>query len=146
MKRKHLVLIIALVIGAAFAFNAPVALAKDLTKKDLVKEAKTKITEITPAQAKAEMDKGGTVILDCREPSEYKAGHIPGAVNIPRGLLEFKIEKKIPERNTRILMYCKSGGRASLACCSIDRMGYKNVVSIQGGWKAWEKSGYPVQK
>ena len=81
MKRKHLVLIIALVIGAAFALNAPVALAKDLTKKDLVKEAKAKITEITPAQAKAEMDKGGTVILDCREPSEYNAGHIPGGVS-----------------------------------------------------------------
>ena len=145
MKRKHLVLIIALVIGAAFALSAPVALAKDLTKQDLVKEAKSKITEIAPDAAKAEMDKGGVVILDCREPSEYKAGHLPGAVNIPRGLLEFKIEEKIPDKNSRIIMYCKSGGRASLACCSISPMGYKNVVSLQGGWKAWLKAGYPVE-
>ena len=145
MKRKNLVFIIALVIGVAFALNAPLTLAKDMTKKDLVKEAKSKITEIAPAEAKAQLDKGGAVFLDCREPSEYKAGHIPGAMNIPRGLLEFKIAEKILDKNTRILMYCKSGGRASLACCSIDRMGYKNVVSIAGGWKAWLKAGYATE-
>ncbi|MBW1798531.1 MAG: hypothetical protein JRJ21_09055 [Deltaproteobacteria bacterium] len=117
-----------------------------MTKKDLVKEAKSMITEITPAEAKAQLDKGGAVFLDCREPSEYKAGHILGAMNIPRGLLEFKIAEKIPDKNTRVLMYCKTGGRASLACCSIDRMGYKNVVSIAGGWKAWVKAKYPVEK
>jgi rhodanese-related sulfurtransferase len=146
MKRKNLVFIIAMMIGIAFTLNAPLALAQDMTKKDLVKEAKAKITEIAPAEAKAQLDKGGAVFLDCREPSEYKAGHIPGAVNIPRGLLEFKIEEKIPDKNTSILMYCKTGGRASLSCCSIDRMGYKNVVSIDGGWKAWEKAKYPVEK
>ena len=145
MKRKNLVFLIALVIGLSFAIQVPQALAKDMTKQDLVKEAKSKITEITPADAKAEFDKGGALFLDCREPSEYKAGHIPGAVNIPRGLLEFKIANKVPDKNTRILMYCKSGGRASLACNSIDRMGYKNVVSIAGGWKAWMKAGYPIE-
>jgi rhodanese-related sulfurtransferase len=145
MKRNNLVIIIALIIGFAFALQGPSVLAKDMTKKDLVKEAKSKITEITPDEAKAQFDKGGAVFLDCREPSEYKAGHIPGAMNIPRGLLEFKIAKKVPDKNARILLYCKSGGRASLACCSIDRMGYKNVVSIAGGWKAWLKAGYPIE-
>jgi len=145
MKRKHLVLIIALVIGAAFALSAPVALAKDLTKQDLDKEAESKITEIAPDAAKAEMDKGNVVILDCREPDEYKAGHIPGAVNIPLGQMEFKIEEKFPDRNTRIIMYCKSGVRSSLACCRIDPMGYKNVVNLQGGWEAWLEAGYPVE-
>jgi predicted sulfurtransferase len=105
MKRKNLVFITALLIGAAFAFNAPVALAKDMTTTDLVKEAKSKITEIAPAEAKAQLDKGGAVFLDCREPSEYKAGHIPGAMNIPRGLLEFKIAKKVPDKSTKIVMY-----------------------------------------
>jgi len=105
MKRKHLVLIIALVIGAAFALNAPMAMAKDLTKKDLVRAAKAKITEIAPAQAKAQLDEGSAVFLDCREPGEYKAGHIPGAMNIPRGLLEFKIAKKVPDKSTKIVMY-----------------------------------------
>ena len=145
MKSKNLVFIIALLIGVAFALNAPLALAENMTKKDLVKEAKSKITEIAPAEAKARLDKGDAVFLDCREPSEYKDGHIPGAINIPRGLLEFKIAEKIPDKNSSILMYCKTGGRASLACCSIDRMGYKNVVNIDGGWKAWLKAGYPVE-
>jgi rhodanese-related sulfurtransferase len=145
MKRRHVVLIIALAIGIAFALNAPMALAKDLTKQDLVKEAKSKIIEIAPDAAKAEIDKGGVVILDCREPNEYKAGHIPGAVNIPRGLLEFKVEEQVPDKAAKIIIYCKSGGRASLACCSLQPMGYKNVVSIQGGWLAWSKAGYPVE-
>jgi rhodanese-related sulfurtransferase len=145
MKRRHVVLIIALAIGIAFALNAPMALAKDLTKKELVEQAKSKITEIAVADAKAQFDKGGAVFLDCREPNEYKQGHIPGAINIPRGLLEFKIADQVPDKNAKIVMYCKSGGRASLACCSLEPMGYKNVVSIQGGWLAWSKAGYPVE-
>jgi len=145
MKKKNL-FIIALLIGVAFTFKAPVASAGDMTKDDLVKEAKSKITEIGPAGAKAQLDTGGAVFLDCREPGEYKAGHIPGAVNIPRGLLEFKIAEQIPEKNTMILLYCRSGDRASLACCSIERMGYKNVMNIDGGWQAWVKAGYPVEK
>ena len=145
MKSKNLFFIIALLIGVAFALNAPLALAENMTKKDLVKEAKSKITEIAPAEAKARLDKGDAVFLDCREPSEYKAGHIPGAINIPRGLLEFKIAEQIPDKNTMILLYCRSGDRASLACCSLEPMGYKNVVSIRGGWLAWTKAGYPVE-
>jgi 3-mercaptopyruvate sulfurtransferase SseA len=105
MKRKHVVLIIALAIGIAFALNAPLSLAKDLTKKELVEQARSKITEITAADAKAQFDKGGAVFLDCREPNEYKQGHIPGALNIPRGLLEFKIAEQVPDKATRIVMY-----------------------------------------
>jgi 3-mercaptopyruvate sulfurtransferase SseA len=105
MKRKHVVLIVVLAIGIAFALNAPMALAKDLTKKELVEQARSKITEITAADAKAQLDKGGAVFLDCREPNEYKQGHVPGALNIPRGLLEFKIEEQVPDKTTRIVMY-----------------------------------------
>ncbi|MCD6306035.1 MAG: hypothetical protein J7M32_07080 [Deltaproteobacteria bacterium] len=120
-------------------------LAKDLTKKDLVEQARSKITEISVEEAKAQLDKGGAIFMDCREPREYKQGHIPGAINIPRGLLEFKIAKVVPDKTTKIVMYCRSGGRASLACCSLEPMGYKNVVSIRGGWLAWTKAGYPVE-
>ena len=145
MKSKHMMSIVALVISAAFAFHAPLALAKDMTAKDLVAEAQKKITTISVSEAKAQLDKGGVVFLDCREPKEYKSGHVPGAINIPRGLLEFQIGSKITDKNALVIMYCKSGGRASLGCCSIDKMGYKNVKNMGGGWKAWVKAGYPVE-
>lgn len=145
MKRKNLLLLVALMISIFFAFNGTLALAEDMTADDLVAEAKKNITIISVEEAKALLDKGGVIFLDCREPKEYKSGHIPGAINIPRGLLEFKIGSKISEKNTPVIMYCKTGGRASLACCSIQRMGYKNVKNIDGGWKAWAKAGYPVE-
>ena len=143
MKKFFLALALLLSLGLVFS---PVTLAKNLTKKDLVREAKKQICEVSPAEAKAMIGKPGTVLIDCREPNEFKEGHIPGAINIPRGLLEFKIEKAVPDRETKIIIHCKTGGRASLACCSLCRMGYKNVVSIQGGWKAWVKAGYPTEK
>ena len=145
MKKKNLILIVALMIAAALAFNAPLALAKDMTAKDLVAEAKKNIVMISVSDAKAMFDKGGVTFLDCRTKKEYKSGHIPGAINIPRGLLEFKIGKKIPDKNASIVIYCKSGGRASLGCCNLVRMGYKNIKNIDGGWKAWSKAGYPVE-
>ena len=141
---RNTVLIVALMLGIAFVLNAPVALAKDMTAKDLVAEAKKNITMISLDDAKALFDKGGVTFLDCREPKEYKAGHIPGAINIARGLLEFKIEGKIPDKNANIVMYCKSGGRGCLACESIGEMGYKSVKNMEGGWMAWSKAGYPV--
>lgn len=145
MKKKSLIFIVALMISAAFAFNAPLALAKDMTAKDLVAEAKKNIVMISVSDAKAMFDKGGVTFLDCRTSKEFKSGHIPGAVNIPRGLLEFKIAKKIPDKNAQIIMYCKSGGRGCLACESIGKMGYKNIKNMDGGWKAWSKAGYPVE-
>lgn len=145
MKRKSFALLVMLMISAVFAFGGSLALAEDMTAKDLVAEAQKNITMISASEAKALLDKGGVVFLDCREPKEYKSGHIPGAINIPRGLLEFKIGSKISDKNSLVVMYCKSGGRASLSCCSIQRMGYGNVKNLDGGWKAWTKAGYPVE-
>lgn len=145
MKKKNLILIVALMISAAFALNAPLAAAKDMTAKDLVAEAKKDITVVDVAAAKGIFDKGGAIFLDCREPKEFKSGHIPGAMNIPRGLLEFKIGKKISDKNKEIVIYCKKGGRGCLAAFNLVRMGYKNVKNLDGGWKAWAKSGNPVE-
>lgn len=144
MKRQSLYTITLIVVGVLFFYGA-VAIAKDLTSKDMVAEAKKTICEVSVAEAKALLDKGGEIFLDCREPKEFKMGHVPGAINIPRGLLEFKISKKIPEKNENIVMYCKSGGRGCLATCSLCQMGYKNVKNMDGGWKAWEKAGYPIE-
>ena len=117
----------------------------DMTAEDMVIEAKKNVCEITVAEAKEILDGGENLFIDCREPKEYKMGHVPGAINIPRGLLEFKIDKKVPDKNQNIVMYCKSGGRSCLSTCTLCRMGYKNVKSLGGGWKAWEKAGYPIE-
>ena len=118
----------------------------DMTAKDFVKEAKKTVKESSVADAKAAIDSGKAVILlDCRTAKEFKSGHLPKAINIPRGLLEFKVAKKIPNRAAYIICYCKSGGRSCLSTCSLGKMGYKNAVSMAGGWKAWLRAGYPVE-
>jgi rhodanese-related sulfurtransferase len=111
----------------------------------MVKEAKANVCEITVAEAKEILDQGGYLFLDCREPKEYKMGHVPGSINIPRGLMEFKVAKTVPNREENIVIYCKSGGRGCLAACTLCRMGYKNVKNMDGGWLAWEKAGYPIE-
>ena len=145
MNRKKVVFISSLIIGIVFAFNATLVWAKDMTAQDLVEEAKQKIVMISVEEAEAMFVKGGVIFLDCREPKEYKSGHIPTAINIPRGRLEFDIGNEIPDKSAPIVMYCKTGGRGCLACYSIVRMGYTNVKNMEGGWKAWVKSGYPVE-
>jgi len=145
MKHKHLVFTIAWVIGVAFALAAPMAGARDLTEQKLAGAVGCKVTEIAPAEAKAEFDRENAVFLDCREPSEYESGHIPGAINIPSGLMESEISDRVPDNAARIIMYCRTGVRANSACLTVESMGFRNVVNIQGGWKAWSRAGYPVE-
>ena len=144
MRRKSYVLFVALMICAAFAFNTSLALAKDMTKGDFEKEARKHITTISVAEAKAILDKGGVTFLDVRTEKEFKAGHIPGAKNVPRGKLEYDIGKDIPDTNAAVVVYCKTGGRSCLGTYTLVRMGYKNLKSMDGGWKAWTKAGHPV--
>jgi rhodanese-related sulfurtransferase len=137
-----------IVMAAALAFSASCTtpVAADKTAQDLVTEAKKKVCEISPAEAKAKIDSGASlIVLDVREPDEFKKGHVPKAINIPRGMLEFKVTQTIPDKNAQILAYCKTGGRSCLACSTLVQMGYKNAVSIAGGWDAWLKAGYPVE-
>ena len=142
MKRIALILS---VVAMVVLFTVPPLTAADMTAKQLVEDAKKDICEVSVSEAKDLFDKGGNLFLDCRTSKEYKMGHVPGAVNIPRGLLEFKIDKQIPDRETAIIMYCKTGGRGCLATCTLCKMGYKNVKNMDGGWQAWEKAGYPVE-
>jgi rhodanese-related sulfurtransferase len=144
MKRK-LAFIATLIIIAAFAFNGSLALAQDMTAKDFMEEAKQQITSISVADTKALFDKGGIAFLDVREPKEYKAGHIPDAVNIPRGFLEFRIGKELPDKNAVIVVYCRSGARSFLGSDTLMKMGYRNIKNMDGGWKAWVKAWYPVE-
>ncbi|AMN50179.1 rhodanese-like domain-containing protein [Psychrobacter sp. P2G3] len=117
------------------------------TPQDLVSAAKAQITEVALAQAAAACDKAD-IVIDVREPEEYATGHIEKAVLIPRGLLEFKIDDLTATTgaDTNIVLYCKTGGRAALAVQSLEALGYKQVVSIAGGFEAWTEADMPIVK
>ncbi|MCP5308641.1 MAG: sulfurtransferase [Zoogloeaceae bacterium] len=117
------------------------------TAHDLVTAAKQRIREITPEQAVAAI-KDADILLDVRETDEYAAGHIPGAIHISRGMLEFKLGNmpELSARDLKIVLYCKTSGRAALAACTLAEMGYLEVQSITGGFDAWSAAGYPVAK
>lgn len=117
-----------------------------LTPMDLVAEAKRHIREVNPEEAKALI--GKVLVLDVREPAEFTLGALPGAVNIPRGVLEFKIDSHPTFQNRRdadILVYCQTGGRSALATEALKKLGYVNAVSLAGGFKLWQESGQAVE-
>ena len=118
-----------------------------ITPQELVADAKSKIKELAPAEA-VQSIKSGALVLDVREPAEYDAGKLTGAVNIPRGVLEFKISDHpaFADKNAAIVLYCKTGGRSALATLSLQQLGYTNVHSVQGGFEAWMNNGLPVAK
>ena len=123
----------------------PGGAAKYKTLADILQEALNVVTEITPVEAAAKVGEKDVVFLDVREPTEIENGRIPGAVVLPRGLLEFKIEKMYPDRDAQLfVVYCKAGGRGLLATKTLIEMGYK-AVNIKGGITAWKKEGLPLE-
>ncbi len=114
-----------------------------ISVQDLVAAAKQQITEVDVNKAKQLIAEGGIAVIDTREESEYAAGHLDQAISLPRGILEFKISNNsdLADKNKPILLYCRTGGRASLAALSLKTLGYKNVLSIAGGYEAWQKVG-----
>ena len=114
--------------------------------QDLVADAKKKITEISPTDAAAKTESSDAVIVDVREKDEFEESHIPNAVHMSRGMVELEIEDKFPDRNMTIICHCGGGGRSALAAESLQKMGYKNVRSMAGGFKAWKAAGLPTTK
>ena len=112
----------------------------------LVAEAKRNITETSPADAAAKLNSGEAVIVDVRDKDEWDEGHIPGAMHMSRGTIELDIEEKVPDPNAMIICHCGGGGRSALATESLQKMGYKNVRSMAGGFKAWKAAGLPATK
>ena len=110
---------------------------------DLIDEAKSRIREVSASDA-VRNPEPGVVYFDCREPNEYALGHIPGAVFIPRGNLETKVEAAIP-RDSKVLIYCASGNRSALAADTMQQMGYKDVASMSGGFRGWVEAGGEVE-
>ena len=110
----------------------------------LVAGAKKHVTEISPQDAAAKLNSSEAVIVDVRDQDEWDEGHIPGANHMSRGTIELDIEEKVPDPNAMIICHCGGGGRSALAAESLQKMGYKNVRSMAGGFKAWKAAGLPT--
>jgi phage shock protein E len=121
-------------------------MAKHARYEKLVAEATKQITEISPQDAATKLNAGEAVIIDVRDKDEWDEGHIPGATHMSRGTIELDIEEKIPDPNAMIICHCGGGGRSALAAESLQRMGYKNVRSMAGGFKAWKAADLPTMK
>jgi rhodanese-related sulfurtransferase len=112
----------------------------------IVEDAKSRVKEIT-ANDYAEMRSSGVpnVLIDVREESEWSAGHAAGAVHLGKGIIERDIETRLPNTDATLVLYCGGGFRSALAGDAIQRMGYKNVLSLAGGWRAWKEAGLPEE-
>jgi rhodanese-related sulfurtransferase len=112
----------------------------------LVNDAKSRITECTVADVKTRLAaKDKFLLVDVREESEYAAGHAVGAIHLGKGVIERDIETKVPDPATPLVLYCGGGFRSALAADALQKMGYTNVISMEGGWRAWTQAGLPVE-
>ena len=113
----------------------------------LVQDAKTRIKECTVADVKQRRDTGEQFLLvDVREESEWAAGHAAGAVHMSKGVIERDVEAKVPDKGTPIVLYCGGGFRSALVADNLQKMGYTNVNSMDGGWRAWMGAGMAVER
>ena len=113
----------------------------------IVEEAKTRVKETNVDTVKARLDHGEKFLLvDVREDNEYAKEHLPTAVHMGRGVIERDIEQKVPELATELVLYCGGGFRSALAADNLQKMGYKNVISMDGGIREWREKGYPLVK
>ena len=124
------------------------------TPADLVAAARRTVSEITPEDAKAALDRGDVdLIVDVREPGEWEAGHIPGALHAPRGMIEWYADPAYanhkPElagaRDKTVILHCAAGGRSLLAAQTLQQLGFANVRSMSGGYKEWSEKGLPTE-
>ncbi len=110
-------------------------------------DSKTRVRECTIEDLKSRLDQNKPfVLIDVREESEFAAGHIPGAIHLSKGVIERDIETVVSDLNAEILLYCGGGFRSALSADNLQRMGYQNVVSVDGGWRGWTDSNYPIAK
>lgn len=113
----------------------------------LVKDAKSKVREIDIDKLKGMKEAGEDLLLiDVREDNEWNAGHAAGSVHLGKGIIERDIESKVPDRSKQLVLYCGGGFRSALAAEALQKMGYSNVISLDGGWRAYTGAGLPVEK
>lgn len=113
----------------------------------IVTDAKSRVRECTVQDVKQRLDAGESLnLIDVREESEFAGGHLPGATHLGKGVIERDVEKIFPDPDTELVLYCGGGFRSALAADNLQKMGYRNVVSMDGGWSGWNGAGYPVEK
>jgi rhodanese-related sulfurtransferase len=113
---------------------------------EIVNDAKSRVRECTCADVKARLDAGETFeLVDVREESEFARGHLPGARHLGKGVIERDIETAVPDPATPIVLYCGGGFRSALAADALQKMGYSDVISMDGGWRVWKEQGYPTE-
>jgi rhodanese-related sulfurtransferase len=113
----------------------------------IVDDAKTRVRETNVDTVKTRMDRGDKFLLvDVREESEYANDHLPGAIHLGKGVVERDIEGRVPELNTEMILYCGGGFRSALAADNLQKMGYTNIISMDGGIRDWREKGYPLSK
>jgi rhodanese-related sulfurtransferase len=112
----------------------------------LVEDAKRRVREVSVEEARARLDSNTQArLIDVREDNEWDAAHARGAQHMGRGIIERDIETLVPDKETELILYCGGGYRSALACDNLQRMGYRNILSLSGGWKAWKDAGAPIE-
>ena len=113
----------------------------------IVDEAKSRVRECTVSDVKQKLDRRDKFhLVDVREDSEWANGHLPGALHLGKGVIERDVEQKIPDTSAEIVLYCGGGFRSALAADNLQKMGYTNVISMDGGFRGWKEAGLPVEK
>jgi rhodanese-related sulfurtransferase len=113
----------------------------------LVDDAKSRVKEADCSEIKRRVDRREKMTLvDVREESEWARGHIPGAVHLSKGIIERDIEQAFPDKDAPLVLYCGGGFRSALVADNLQKMGYTNVISMDGGWRGWTSAGYPTEK
>ena len=110
----------------------------------LVEDARSRVREVSVDEARRKLASGNAKLIDVREDSEWTAGHARGAQHLGKGVIERDIEQSVPDRNAELILYCGGGFRSALASDNLQKMGYTNVLSMAGGWRAWQAAGAPV--
>lgn len=110
----------------------------------LVDDAKSRVREVSIEETRKKLEAGKVKVLDVREDSEWAAGHVRGAEHLGRGILERDIEARVPDKNAALIVYCGGGFRSALSADNLQKMGYANVASMAGGWRAWKDRGFPT--
>jgi rhodanese-related sulfurtransferase len=113
----------------------------------IVEDAKSRVRETNVDEVKSRLDRGDKLaLIDVREDREFDADHLPGAVHLGKGIIERDVEAKYPDLQTELILYCGGGFRSALAADNLQKMGYSNVISMDGGIRVWREKGYPLEK
>lgn len=110
----------------------------------LVDDAKTRVREIDVAETRKRVEAGKAVLIDVREDSEWAAGRASGAQHLGKGVIERDVEARFPDKSAELILYCGGGFRSALSADNLQKMGYTNVASLAGGWRAWQAAGAPT--